>query len=920
MKFRIGVTLLLLMIAASAGAEPSLYASATANHTDMSISYLAMIFGHVGTVLQGSSGQMFGHLMGQFNKGIMVVAGVILGYNAVATVLRFTTEGTLMSPNRNTYMILFRITFGFALLVPSPQTGYNMVQRLLLTVVTHSVTFGDMVWSTALQQIERDGVWHMPSQGGDGGSGSSSSFSDDYTKSTLSTVANQTAVASISSVPTKDDIFQTDFQNQENVALAAGLKKNTAVTALPEVLFVHSLCTYVASKKNDDALLQPTFKNPETNTGEQNWNIDFPSSSSSPTGCGSIDVTPIANKIFNTAAASKTQKMRVSNMLYSMASDYSLVNTEYVCSHKDYFKFSNSTNLGCYNLPTVDGQIPRWIQDLGTTAQSNYRTVTQFVKDDMEQAASGFTGDQKSYIKQANSEGWIMAGAYYWGLAHLQAKHTSDLDYSQRGLNLSDPMTGLPSYITDKKPGIMQDVRRGTFYGYLRVHQSIMQKAAGASTLPVTAAVKPKKYDPGLGAAGFLLSPLLGGFTGDIAKLMDKFDNNAYFALRNINVGKMALCGAKYAGSGIQYAAMNMPVGTGMDPGVMPMPNSPNSTPFAAPGCGSSAQNAGLVGGFNSDNGMGSDPILWLSQIGSLCISIAGDLFFTAMLGTFAMGMIFIAFKACLDLGPGFEGAFKWLKPVIISGSALFLTVGLLLSFMVPLYPILVYILAVIGWLVLVIESVVAMPLVALGVTHPEGHDILGKGEQALMIILGVFLRPALMVMGLIAGMILSYVGLRILILGYSTFLVDLFNPFSATTAAKAAHGNIRAAAGIATGNFLLQGSSAFGAVVKALITYPVLLFIFASLAYQMVIASFSLIFALPDFVLRWIGGPQQPSAVSPAELVQGMTSHLQGGMQQMGKLGTEAAQNFMRRKPSDASEISGKTGTGTKSDKGEGG
>ena len=99
---------------------------------------------------------------------------------------------------------------------------------------------------------------------------------------------------------------------------------------------------------------------------------------------------------------------------------------------------------------------------------------------------------------------------------------------------------------------------------------------------------------------------------------------------------------------------------------------------------------------------------------------------------------------------------------------------------------------------------------------------------------------------------------------------------------------------------------------MKAIITYPVLLFIFASLAYQMVIASFSLIFALPDFVLRWIGGPQQPGVVNPAEIVQGMKSHLQGGMQQMGRLGTEAAQNYIRRRPSDSGTATGSTAPDT--------
>ncbi len=891
MKLRIGLTFLLLLVATAAGAEPSLYASATANHTDMSITYLGMIFGQVGNVLDGSSGQMFGHLMKEFNKGVIAVAGIILGYNAVVTVLRFTTEGTLMSANRNTYMILFRITFGFALLIPSPQTGYNMVQRVLLTVVTHSVTFGDMIWSTALEQVERDGVWHQPQASHDASGGDGSPFSDDFAKTALSSVAYSAKISSVSSMPTTNEKFESDFEAQEKARYgeSVGSYGDEPLTAIPEILFAHSLCTYVESIKNNDPGLQASLYNPISNGTQANsqWEIQFPSSSTQPSGCGSVDVEKIATKIYDQPKPTDTQLLRTSNMLYSMAANYELAGKEYVCANKNDLDLSNSNHLSCYNLPVVLDSIPQWVQSLGTASKNNFQQLTQMVKENMELQQSGFTGDQKNYVKQAKSEGWIMAGAYYWGLAHLQTKHTNALKYDKRAFE--SPLDSFSTSGFELTSAMKTNIRKGSYYGYWLAYQEAKAKdasSAGGADGKVTADVT--YSGPNFGAASIILGPLFGGFFGDVAKLMDKFDNNAYFALRDVNYGKLALCGLENYGSAAAAGA-----------------GAPGAT-YTPPECNSSAQKAGLVGGFNSTNGMGSDPILWLSQIGNLCISIAGNLFFTALLSSFAVGLLFIAMKPCVDFGPSFDSAFKWMKPVIISGAALFLTVGVLLSFMVPLYPFLVYVFAVIGWFILVIEAVVAMPLVALGVTHPEGHDILGKGEQALMIILGVFLRPALMVMGLIAGMIVSYVGLRVLILGYSTFLVDLFNPMSATTSSKASYGNIRAAAGIATGNLLLQGSSLWGGILKAIITYPVLLFIFASLAYQMVIASFSLIFALPDFVLRWIGGPQQPGVVNPAEIVQGMKSHLQGGMQQMGRLGTEAAQNYIRRRPSDSGKAGG--------------
>ena len=153
---------------------------------------------------------MFGHLMREFNKGVIAVAGIILGYNAVVTVLRFTTEGTLMSANLCIYDFVSNHVW-FALLMPSPETGYNMVQRVLLTVVTHSVTFGDMIWSTALEQVERDGVWHQPQASHDS-RWRRFAISDGFAKSALSSIAYSAKISTMSSMPTTKTKFDTDFQ------------------------------------------------------------------------------------------------------------------------------------------------------------------------------------------------------------------------------------------------------------------------------------------------------------------------------------------------------------------------------------------------------------------------------------------------------------------------------------------------------------------------------------------------------------------------------------------------------------------------------------------------------------------------------------------------------------------------------------
>ena len=80
-----------------------------------------------------------------------------------------------------------------------------------------------------------------------------------------------------------------------------------------------------------------------------------------------------------------------------------------------------------------------------------------------------------------------------------------------------------------------------------------------------------------------------------------------------------------------------------------------------------------------------------------------------------------------------------WFRPIVFLAATMFVALGITLQYMVPLYPFMVFTFGVISWLAMVIEAMAAMPLVALGLTHPEGHDFLGKAEQAMMLLLGVF-------------------------------------------------------------------------------------------------------------------------------------------------------------------------------------
>ncbi len=71
------------------------------------------------------------------------------------------------------------------------------------------------------------------------------------------------------------------------------------------------------------------------------------------------------------------------------------------------------------------------------------------------------------------------------------------------------------------------------------------------------------------------------------------------------------------------------------------------------------------------------------------------------------------------------------------------------LAFYLPVLPTILWLLAVMGWLILVIEAMVAAPIWAAAHAIPEGEGIAGQhGKQGYMMLLNVLLRPALMVFG----------------------------------------------------------------------------------------------------------------------------------------------------------------------------
>ncbi|SAL76795.1 integral membrane protein [Caballeronia peredens] len=203
------------------------------------------------------------------------------------------------------------------------------------------------------------------------------------------------------------------------------------------------------------------------------------------------------------------------------------------------------------------------------------------------------------------------------------------------------------------------------------------------------------------------------------------------------------------------------------------------------------------------------DPVINLKLLGNYVQGVAGG-------GLVATGIA----SATIGNAPGI-GAFinstmlLILPPMLLAGFAC--------SYIVPMTPLFIWIGTIVGWVVLVVEAIVAAPLWAVMHLHPHGDDLTGGGTNGYRLVLALLLRPVLMTFGLMASITLTQVFGNLLARTYA----DMF--------------------------LLSQGDSGFLTwVVGALIASPL---IYAGLMFVLVKKMFSLVHVIPDQLLNWIGG-----------------------------------------------------------------
>ena len=239
-----------------------------------------------------------------------------------------------------------------------------------------------------------------------------------------------------------------------------------------------------------------------------------------------------------------------------------------------------------------------------------------------------------------------------------------------------------------------------------------------------------------------------------------------------------------------------------------------------------------------------------LAGLNSLSAGLAEPLFVgTASLLEGFFQMLFALDKFALEL----------FVPLGSAVAGILFTQGVVLGVFLPFLATIIYIFGVLGWLFAVLEAMVASSLVAMGLTHPEGHDLLGQSEQALMLLLGVFIRPVAMILGLFFAISVSQAIMNLVNTG---FLFVTSDYFGTTMAGGGAGTNV---------------GSVYGKVVA--VSTIGLLLVYTYICYSILEMCYGLISGIPDRILRWIGGPEQQSQAT--QMAGKIKQDTQGAAQQ---------------------------------------
>ncbi|MGL5743389.1 MAG: type IVB secretion system protein DotA [Legionella sp.] len=907
--------------------------------SDYSVVFLGNLFGVVDGVLSGTGSQIMGSMFGVFNAAVLALGGIIIMYTLMVSTMNTAHEGQMLGQKWSSIWIPIRSSVGLALLIPKA-SGYCLMQIFVMWLVVQGVGAADKVWDAALSYLNRGGVIIQAQQinpasaivSGNTGvagiaTGASAILAGQVCMLGLQTQLENTRSKALQSggscenatpngsIDTFCKTAVPDFISSVNAIdfQSKHPDKPSWTLDMPhfekgsKYHFLNGICGTI--QWNNLSTLSPIFSNQQANfpsTTPQPGTITNVGSSYTDADGNTVTVGSGQGTNLTPGEISATQLSRaiaVQQMYVNLSSVARVIvnNDPQVASTKPSSPFSTVANQQ-FGVPyTQAGETCNnytdncviWGATTGNNGNNNVGVL--FNGTEVINAINAYNGvmmptvnlvtelqaginskNATGFINQASTQGWLMAGAYFFNLVLIQGSGNAVTNAGQTDSNtglelskfnpnsLSSPFTSngsaskgyscsagnvlnrdfsqlcewfsndptavqqvqalittsatsgntnsqLPSFSTTQE--LVTGNASSTVYGFM--NNSLMMQTPGQPGVknltfggsintftPDTTGLllSTATFDCGSVSLGIFGSFCLGQIIGNL--LYNKIFLTIYNFLMNafgkiINQVIMAFIMIPLKGMGVIFQQ--------------------GLTTISTPGV---------------------NPVVALANMGVQYINFSGNLWLQLldMAVTSALIPVFGVFIfALISLG----------MPLLVAWVGVMVSIGFVTAYYVPILPYMIFVFGGMGWLMSVIEAMVAAPIVALGVTHPEGHEAFGKGEAAIMILANVFLRPSMMIIGYIAGIALSYVGVWILNAGYDQAILFIQGQNTQV------YGSFTTSTGLSS----IPASGFQYTEWAGIYAYFFSILVYTSTYLTVVQKSFTLITYLPDKVLRWIGG-----------------------------------------------------------------
>ena len=902
---------------------------------DTSVYLLGKIFGVVGGVLSGDA-LIFGELFKVFNLAMLAIASIVLIYIIFVSTLNTCGEGEVLGRKWSSIFIPLRAVGAVALILPLGTTGYSVIQVFIMWVTIQGVGLADRLWDASIDFISRGGqVLNQDltttaradlgkmgeSVAGEGARDDSGFFS--ARPATSSTAmdgmkAQSEQAGNMLGPVTCMIALQQHIKNQQEKLCSQGrYAGDQEYFCQPAPGFFNSvdIGSAVADANEQIKIQFPDIQGDPHGYGKlngicgtMNWKVITEGRIEKAYTSNGVNMSKISDGVVTQAAFARV--LAIQQMYLDMGNLAQAIVTN-----------ANREDTERFPLGKPDGN--QWVSpesdkpplfngyELFNTAYS-YHSIMRPTQN----LLSNKLGDlarQVDVLYTARQQGWILAGSYFFELAGMQAVQT-EFEKDSNGLEVipgtlsidsmsTNPTDAQQELINLNEKGFVDKGKLGNIECLIAndgpcnsnlfdnisvatyVNQAVPFGTGGGTTAYDTA----KKGNPTLGALAGRTSLNIGKqtFKGGVFNMMGSMGSLLFNMILLPLVNQLAEMAINFATPAYMVVKAAMGIWIILW--------------------------AGMIDQILNQT---INPVLGVTLVGQMLLEQAVTIWETAM-------AVFIMTNAIAPLATAGMTVMAFVAPILLAMLTMLFGAGLFLGYYIPLIPYIFFILGGVAWMMSVVEAMVAAPLAALGVMHPEGHEIFGKaGDSAIPLLFNLFLRPAMMVIGFVGSILVSYAAIQLLHFGFARTMetimsmslggaTDLIAGGIGTVPMALAPGSLNPMGGAKGVVNSFRGASvvqffdifSMTGIIKAL----ALLGLYVMMHVILLEKAFSLIYILPDQVLRWVfAGFKDTWAQDTSQLSQRVGGMLQGAAHQVATSAFHGRPKFNDEKDGDGG------GTGT--------